>query len=93
MRLYRTTLGPCVEQDGRVHRVTGYSWDQLVTSEDLHGLLASVVELGEPWTDFESAGILAPVESQDVWAAGVTYYRSRSARMEESKDAGGAAAG
>jgi 2-dehydro-3-deoxy-D-arabinonate dehydratase len=69
--------------------VTGYSWDQLVTSEDLHGLLASVVELGEPWTDFESAGILAPVESQDVWAAGVTYYRSRSARMEESKDAGG----
>ena len=89
MRLYRTTLGPCVEQDGRVHRVTGYSWDQLVTSEDLHGLLASVVELGEPWTDFESAGILAPVESQDVWAAGVTYYRSRSARMEESKDAGG----
>ena len=27
--------------------------------------------------------------SQEVWAAGVTYYRSRSARIEESKDAGG----
>ena len=26
---------------------------------------------------------------QEVWAAGVTYYRSRTARMEESKDAGG----
>ena len=24
-----------------------------------------------------------------MWAAGVTYFRSRSARMEESKDAGG----
>ncbi|MGO4213929.1 fumarylacetoacetate hydrolase family protein, partial [Terriglobus sp. YAF25] len=33
--------------------------------------------------------VLAPVESQEVWASGVTYYRSRSARMEESKDAGG----
>jgi 2-dehydro-3-deoxy-D-arabinonate dehydratase len=29
------------------------------------------------------------VVSQDVWAAGVTYYRSRNARMEESKAAGG----
>ena len=31
----------------------------------------------------------APLQSQEVWAAGVTYLRSRTARMEESKDAGG----
>ncbi|QSB15366.1 fumarylacetoacetate hydrolase family protein [Natronosporangium hydrolyticum] len=30
------------------------------------------------------ASILAPVASQDVWAAGVTYSRSRDARNEES---------
>jgi 2-dehydro-3-deoxy-D-arabinonate dehydratase len=29
------------------------------------------------------------VASQEVWAAGVTYYRSRNARIDESKDAGG----
>ena len=28
--------------------------------------------------------LLAPVESQEVWAAGVTYLRSKQARMEES---------
>src|SRR5262249_45748874 len=33
--------------------------------------------------------VLAPIVSQEVWAAGVTYYRSRAARMEESRDAGG----
>ena len=32
---------------------------------------------------------LAPIDSQEVWAAGVTYFRSRDARMEESHDAGG----
>jgi 2-dehydro-3-deoxy-D-arabinonate dehydratase len=32
---------------------------------------------------------MAPIVGQEVWAAGVTYYRSRGARMEESKDAGG----
>jgi 2-dehydro-3-deoxy-D-arabinonate dehydratase len=31
--------------------------------------------------------ILAPVDDQEVWAAGVTYERSRNARMEESAEA------
>jgi 2-dehydro-3-deoxy-D-arabinonate dehydratase len=31
---------------------------------------------------------LAPVEEQDVWAAGVTYERSRQARQEEALDGG-----
>ena len=33
--------------------------------------------------------LLAPIGSQEVWASGVTYYRSRNARMEEAKTAGG----
>lgn len=33
--------------------------------------------------------LLPPIDSQEVWAAGVTYFRSRSARMEESKSSGG----
>ena len=32
----------------------------------------------------------APIGKQEVWAAGVTYLRSRDARMEESKTSGGA---
>jgi 2-dehydro-3-deoxy-D-arabinonate dehydratase len=31
---------------------------------------------------------LAPIEEQDVWAAGVTYERSREARQEEATDGG-----
>ncbi len=33
------------------------------------------------------AAVMAPVDSQEVWAAGVTYLRSREARVEESLDA------
>jgi len=33
--------------------------------------------------------LLPPIGSQEVWAAGVTYFSSRLARMEESKTAGG----
>ena len=34
-----------------------------------------------------SVTLLAPIDAQEVWAAGVTYKRSRSARMEESATA------
>ena len=34
--------------------------------------------------DTDACELLAPVGSQEVWAAGVTYSRSREARMEES---------
>lgn len=32
-------------------------------------------------------GLLAPIDRQEVWAAGVTYRRSQAARMEESEAA------
>lgn len=32
--------------------------------------------------------LLAPVDGQEIWAAGVTYERSRAARQEEAQDGG-----
>jgi 2-dehydro-3-deoxy-D-arabinonate dehydratase len=32
--------------------------------------------------------LLAPLDQQEVWASGVTYFRSKVARMEESADGG-----
>src|SRR5215510_11896938 len=32
----------------------------------------------------EEVMLLPPIDDQEVWAAGVTYKRSRTARMEES---------
>jgi 2-dehydro-3-deoxy-D-arabinonate dehydratase len=38
--------------------------------------------------DAAVAHLLAPIDVQEVWAAGVTYIRSREARREESKQGG-----
>jgi len=35
----------------------------------------------------DKATLVAPIDRQEVWAAGVTYRRSQSARMEESESA------
>ena len=89
MKLYKTSLGIYLEFEQRFYRVPEASWDVLVNREDLRDYLLRLAGSAKPAEDFSSAKIEAPIQSQEVWAAGVTYYRSRSARMEESKDAGG----
>ena len=37
-----------------------------------------------PHTSLDSIVLLPPVDMQEIWAAGVTYYRSKTARMKES---------
>jgi 2-dehydro-3-deoxy-D-arabinonate dehydratase len=89
LRLYRTKGGYFVEKGGQHYRIDRLDWDALVSQEDLHGTLSGLVAGLKPVTAFDAAGVLAPISKQEVWAAGVTYDRSREARMEESKDAGG----
>jgi 2-dehydro-3-deoxy-D-arabinonate dehydratase len=89
VRLFRTKAGCVVEKDWRYFRIDGVDWDNLLAQEDLLGTLSSLIERRESTAGFHEAELLAPIGQQEVWAAGVTYYRSRGARMEESRDAGG----
>jgi len=82
MRLYQTERGPVLEYDGTFHRIA-QGWDPLINRPDLMTYLLHSAQrsAGENSVD----QVLAPIGSQEVWAAGVTYYRSRTARLEESK--------
>jgi 2-dehydro-3-deoxy-D-arabinonate dehydratase len=87
MRLYRTPSTVLLENDGVFYRLPD-PWDALIDRDDLHGYLRFRTGDEGGTTDLEET-ILPPVGSQEVWAAGVTYYRSRTARMDEAKDSGG----
>jgi 2-dehydro-3-deoxy-D-arabinonate dehydratase len=86
--LYRMAEGWVVEHDGRVHAMDAASLDDLLADGDLQEKTERALR-GATLPALEGKKLLAPVGSQEVWAAGVTYYRSREARMEESKEAGG----
>lgn len=62
--------------------------DDLMAHEDLHAYLEQKTR-GATAGTVDANKLLAPIGSQEVWAAGVTYLRSRAARMAESKEAGG----
>src|SRR5712692_4318483 len=88
MKLYKTTDGVVVEARGQVFMLAETNWDALLMRSGLGDYLESHLEKLEPIGQVPS-DVLAPIGQQEVWAAGVTYYRSRTARMEESR-AGGA---
>ena len=89
MKLYRTSDGAVVENESNAY-LYRTDWDQLINRDDLCHHLEEVVDAGDLPVAAESfsQNVLAPIVSQEVWAAGVTYYRSRTARMAESHDAG-----
>jgi 2-dehydro-3-deoxy-D-arabinonate dehydratase len=89
VKLYRTASGCVAEQDNQFYKLVGVPIDFLLAREDLPEYLSDLVTTCAPESEFSRSEILAPIGHQEVWAAGVTYYRSRGARMEESKDAGG----
>lgn len=90
MLLYRTDKGAVTIQDGQAYATEG-EWDDLVNDDVLADRLASVAENSVPNPALLNAihSPLPPLVSQEIWAAGVTYFRSRTARMEESEVAGG----
>jgi 2-dehydro-3-deoxy-D-arabinonate dehydratase len=57
----------------------------LLERVDLADELARLVRAGLPEHALHDVRLVTPVESQEVWAAGVTYLRSKQARMVESE--------
>ena len=57
----------------------------LIERADLADELGRLGQAGLLDHRLDSVRLLTPVESQEVWAAGVTYLRSKQARMEESE--------
>lgn len=88
MKIYRSNQGIFVEEKGDYFLLDPdlAGWDELIAGSDLKERAREACA-DKPLLAPES--LLPPVGSQEVWAAGVTYFRSCSARMDESKQAGG----
>ena len=92
MILYRSRRGIILAREDRGWRVPARDWGGLINRPDLEEFLESVARRRVPLPrrfDPDRAGLLPPLDVQEVWGAGVTYSRSREARMEEARDAGG----
>ena len=95
MKLYNTKNGIFLEFNLFTY-LLDESWDTSINRDDLETWLkdksgtAKQVSADELPALLNDQSILPPIAQQEVWAAGVTYLKSRDARMEESQGSGAA---
>jgi len=91
MKIYHTRKGEFAECQGRFFSID-LDWDTLLNQEDLLSALQAICKGNEPERQhppFLPEDLLPPLEKQEVWASGVTYFRSKEERQKESEKAGG----
>ncbi|HTL09197.1 MAG TPA: fumarylacetoacetate hydrolase family protein [Chitinophagaceae bacterium] len=93
MKVYKTKSEIIIEFNGEYFLSAETDWDVFINRDDLYAQLQKEIYPLQSAGDaawFKEKELLAPIGSQEVWAAGVTYLRSKVARMEESRESGGA---
>jgi 2-dehydro-3-deoxy-D-arabinonate dehydratase len=92
MKLYKTKTGVVIEKDNAFYVVKDVNWDTFLNDDSLFDKLTKTISKLTPSADAGNQlkhELQAPIQSQEVWASGVTYYRSKVGRQEESKESGG----
>lgn len=92
MKIYKTSKGIIINNNDDYFISQEREWDKYTNRTRLFEKIQSEIadmKSDPSLAELINTDLLAPIGSQEVWASGVTYMRSREARMEESKDAGG----
>jgi 2-dehydro-3-deoxy-D-arabinonate dehydratase len=91
MKLYKTKSRVIIQNGDSYYILKDQDWDSLINDDYL---LSKLTEITKHLAVTDASSFLKnelepPIQSQEVWAAGVTYYRSKVGRQEESKESGG----
>lgn len=91
MKLYRIQPGALIEKNDALYVVHDPDWDTFVNDDELYAKMERLTQTLVPSDKpIDHYTLLAPIGSQELWACGVTYLRSKVGRQEESKTSGGA---
>ncbi|HSJ66695.1 MAG TPA: fumarylacetoacetate hydrolase family protein [Anditalea sp.] len=94
MKLYKTKQGIVIEKAASFYLLKDQKWDAYMNDDNLFEKMELATQNTSPDPKgsalVEEEHLLAPVERQEIWASGVTYYRSKVGRQDESKASGGA---
>jgi 2-dehydro-3-deoxy-D-arabinonate dehydratase len=88
MKIFKTDKGIVIEKQNSYFIAADMDWDSFINDDQLHKKIANLIP-SLPAIQEGSFSMQAPVGRQELWACGVTYYRSMIGRQEESRDAGG----
>ncbi|HEY5463547.1 MAG TPA: fumarylacetoacetate hydrolase family protein [Hanamia sp.] len=90
MKIYKTKSGIVIEKNNQFFLLKD-NWDLFINDDHLFQKIEKFTQSSTPIENGNkiTEDILVPIGSQELWACGVTYLRSKQGRQEESKGAGG----
>lgn len=89
MKIFKLREGAVVEHNQLFFALEVPNWDIFLNRQGLHRYVLNRLVGLTAVDDVNLNKVEIPMGTQEIWASGVTYMRSKEARMEESKDAGG----
>lgn len=89
MKLYKKKNQVIVHFNQSYYLLNNQNWDLLVNDDNLFSKIENQI-LSAPTVDKSDIKFIdPPIESQELWASGVTYLISKKERENESKKSGG----
>ncbi|GAA5521883.1 fumarylacetoacetate hydrolase family protein [Aliifodinibius salicampi] len=92
MKIYKTSQGILLKHRDEFYLLEDEDWDQFINDDRLYEKIKDIASSNKPFAngpDLIANELQPPVDGQEIWASGVTYYNSKLGREEESKEAGG----
>lgn len=92
MKLYKIKRGIVIEDQSQLYRVVNEDWDAFVNDDHLFDKMKTIIQSHTPDShakELLSSELEPPLQSQEIWGCGVTYYNSKMGRQEEAEDTGG----
>lgn len=89
--IYKIKNGLLIRHQDNYFLLEDIEWNDFINDDNLYEKItatlpeATKIAHGPQLIAHE---LLPPIDRQEIWASGVTYFKSREARIEESKDVG-----
>ena len=89
MKVYKKENDIILQNEGSFYCLEGQNWDEYINDDQLFQKLKASIRNAKTINFDHLEGLNPPIDSQELWASGVTYYMSKKGREEESKETGG----
>jgi 2-dehydro-3-deoxy-D-arabinonate dehydratase len=92
MKIYKLNQGILIQQNQSYFHSPKTDWDQFIRNDNAYELAEKLINQLSPINyanDLLARELDAPMQNQELWASGVTYFRSKQGRQEESEKSGG----
>ena len=89
MKVYKKENEIIIQNEEKLYCLEGQSWDEYINDDQLYQKLKASIVNAKTINADQLDRLNPPIDSQELWASGVTYYMSKKGREEESKETGG----